>query len=234
MIATKAKIKNKRKIIECKNVWKVYNEGTAAEVRALQGVNLKILEKDFAAIQGVSGSGKSTLLHCIGCLDIPTRGKVYIEDEDISKMSEDKLALVRRKKIGFVFQSFNVIPSLTALQNVELPMIFSGLDSAKRKKKAKELLEKVGLDKRLKHKPSELSGGEIQRVAIARALANDPILLLADEPTGNLDSKSGREVINIFNTLNSEGRTVVIITHDPSITKYAKRRIKIRDGRIIE
>ena len=233
MRATKSKNKNKRKIIECKNVWKVYNEGTAAEVRALQGVNLKIFEKDFVAIQGVSGSGKSTLLHCIGCLDTPTRGKVYIESEDISKMAENKLALIRRKKIGFVFQFFNIIPSLTALQNVELPMIFSGLEGAKRKTKARELLEKVGLGGRLKHKPSELSGGETQRVAIARALANDPILMLADEPTGNLDSKSGREVINIFNTLNSEGRTVVIITHDPSITSHAKRKIKIRDGRII-
>ncbi len=221
------------KIIECKNVWKIYNEGTAAEVRALQGINLEIFEKDFVAIQGVSGSGKSTLLHCIGCLDTPTRGKVYIENEDISKMNEDELALIRREKIGFVFQFFNIISSLTALQNVELPMIFSGLDGTKRKKKARELLEKVGLGGRLKHKPSELSGGEAQRVAIARALANDPILMMADEPTGNLDSSSGKEVINIFNTLNSEGRTVVIITHDPSITKCAKRKIKIKDGKIV-
>lgn len=224
----------KGKIIECKNVWKIYNESTAAEVRALQGINLEIFEKDFVVIQGVSGSGKSTLLHCIGCLDVPTRGKVYIENEDISKMDEDELALIRREKIGFVFQFFNIIPSLTALQNVELPMVFSGFSGAKRKKKARELLEKVGLGGRLKHKPSELSGGETQRVAIARALANDPILMMADEPTGNLDSKSGREIINIFNTLNSEGRTVVIITHDPSITRCAKRKIKIKDGMIIK
>jgi putative ABC transport system ATP-binding protein len=170
----------------------------------------------------------------LGCLDTPTRGKVYIDGEDISKLSEDELALIRRKKIGFVFQFFNIIPSLTALQNVELPMIFSGIDKTKRTKKAKQLLEKVGLGKRMDHKSSELSGGEIQRVAIARALANDPILLMADEPTGNLDSKSGKEIIDIFNKLNSEGRTVVVITHDPAIAKHAKRKIRIKDGMIIK
>jgi putative ABC transport system ATP-binding protein len=227
-------MKQIKAIIECKNVWKIYNEGTRAEVSAIQDINLKISNGEFVAIQGVSGSGKSTLLHCLGCLDTPTRGKVYIDGKDISKLSEDELALIRRKKIGFVFQFFNIIPSLTALQNVELPMIFSGIDKTKRTKKAKQLLEKVGLGKRMDHKSSELSGGEIQRVAIARALANDPILLMADEPTGNLDSKSGKEIIDIFNKLNSEGRTVVVITHDPAIAKHAKRKIRIKDGMIIK
>lgn len=227
-------MKKRKAIIECKNVWKIYNEGTRAEVRAVQDINLKISNGEFVAIQGVSGSGKSTLLHCLGCLDTPTRGKVYIEGEDISKLSEDELALIRRKKIGFVFQFFNIIPSLTALQNVELPMIFSGVEKTKRTKKAKRLLEGVGLGKRLDHKSSEMSGGETQRVAIARALANDPILLMADEPSGNLDSKSGKEIIDIFNKLNSEGRTVVVITHDPAIAKHAKRKIRIKDGMIIK
>jgi putative ABC transport system ATP-binding protein len=227
-------MKKRKAIIECKNVWKIYNEGTRAEVRAVQNINLKISNGEFVAIQGVSGSGKSTLLHCLGCLDTPTRGKVYIEGEDISKLSEDELALIRRKKIGFVFQFFNIIPSLTAMQNVELPMIFSGVDKTKRTKKTKQLLEKVGLGKRMNHKSSELSGGETQRVAIARALANDPILLMADEPTGNLDSKSGKEIIDIFNKLNIEGRTIVVITHDPAIAKYAKRKIRIKDGMIIK
>jgi len=220
-------------LIECKNVWKVYNEGTPAEVRALQNANLKINKGDFTAIEGPSGSGKSTLLHCIGCLDTPTRGKVYVEGADVSEMDESELALIRRKKIGFVFQFFNVIPSLTALQNVELPMTFAGLDEETRKKKATQLLEKVGLGGRLDHKPRQLSGGETQRVSIARAMANDPILLLADEPTGNLDSKSGEEIINIFKKLNSEGKTVVVITHDPSISHSAKKRLKIKDGAII-
>jgi len=227
-------MKKRKAIIECKNVWKIYNEGTRAEVRAVQDINLKISNGEFVAIQGVSGSGKSTLLHCLGCLDTPTRGKVYIEGKDISKLSEDELALIRRKKIGFVFQFFNIIPSLTALQNVELPMIFSGIDKTKRTRKAKALLQKVGLGKRLAHKSSELSGGETQRVAIARALANDPILLMADEPSGNLDSKSGKEIIDIFNKLNSEGKTVVVITHDPAIARHAKRKIKIKDGMIIK
>lgn len=225
--------KKTNKIIECNDIWKIYDEGTPAEVRALQKVNLKVIKGEFLAIQGVSGSGKSTLLHCIGCLDTPTRGKVYIEGVDVSKLSEDELALIRREKIGFVFQFFNIIPSLTALQNVELPMIFAGLDSTKRKKKARQLLEKVGLGKRLHHKPGELSGGETQRVAIARAMANDPILLMADEPSGNLDSKSGKEIIDIFNKLNKEGRTVVVITHDPAIARHAKRKLKIKDGMII-
>lgn len=220
-------------IVLCKNVWKVYNSGTPAEVRALQDVSMNIRKGEFVSIMGVSGSGKSTLLHCIGCLDTPTKGKVYIDGEDISELDEDELAMIRRKKIGFIFQFFNIIPSLTALQNVELPMIFAGIDEPARKRKAKELLEKVGLGERLHHKPSELSGGETQRVAIARALANDPAVILADEPTGNLDSKTGNDIIEVFSKLNKEGRTIIVVTHDPSIARSANRIIKIVDGKII-
>jgi putative ABC transport system ATP-binding protein len=220
-------------LIECKNVWKVYNEGTPAEVKALQNVNLRICKGDFIAIQGPSGSGKSTLLHCLGCLDVPTRGKVYIGGRDVSNMDEDELTAVRRKSIGFIFQFFNVIPSFTAFENVELPMIFNGVPDSERVKRTKDLLEKVGLGKRMYHRPSELSGGETQRVAIARALANDPILLLADEPTGNLDSKSGEEIMDVFTTLNNEGKTIAMITHDPAISKRAKTKIRIKDGMLI-
>jgi putative ABC transport system ATP-binding protein len=221
-------------LLECRGVWRIYNEGTPAEVRALQDVNLKIGRGEFVAIQGPSGSGKSTLLHAIGCLDTPTRGKIFIGGQDTSKMSQDELAFIRRKKIGFVFQFFNVIPTLTALQNVELPMIFNNTAEAVRKRRAKQLLEKVGLGKRVGHKPRELSGGETQRVAIARAMANDPIIIFADEPTGNLDSKSGKEIIDIFTKLNKEGRTVAVITHDAYVARYAKRKIKIKDGMIIK
>ena len=224
-----------RKIVsECSDVWKVYNEGTRAEVRALQKINVKFFEKDFVAIEGPSGSGKSTLLHCIGCLDIPTRGKVFFKDEDISKMDETQLALIRRKGIGFVFQFFNVIPTLTALQNVELPMIFAGVPEQQRLKKAKMLLENVGLGERINHRPNELSGGETQRVSIARALANNPAFILADEPTGNLDSKSGNEIMNILTKLNREGKTIIMITHEAAIAKYAKKRLKMKDGKIIK
>ncbi|MFH0711095.1 MAG: ABC transporter ATP-binding protein, partial [Candidatus Aenigmatarchaeota archaeon] len=163
--------------LRCENVWKVYNEETHAEVKALQGVDLRIMKGEFVAIMGSSGSGKSTLLNCISCLDVPTRGKIFIDGEDISKFDENKLAFIRREKIGFVFQFFNLIPTLTAIQNVELPMTFNGVEEPKRKRIAKELLERVGLEKRLNHKPNELSGGETQRVAIARAMANDPTFI---------------------------------------------------------
>ncbi len=222
-----------KEIVVCENVWKVYNEGTAAEVRALQGINLRINRGEFLSIQGVSGSGKSTLLHCIGCLDTPSKGRIYIDGEDVSKLGEDELALIRRNKIGFVFQFFNLIPSLTALENVELPMVFAGVSAHKRIRRAKELLAKVGLRKRLQHRPNELSGGERQRVAIARALANDPVLLLADEPTGNLDSKSGKQIMQIFSKLNKEGRTIIVVTHDPFVAKRTKRIVRLVDGRII-
>lgn len=223
----------KKSVVMCRNVWKIYNEGTHAEVRALQNVNLEIKDGDFTSIQGTSGSGKSTLMHCMGCLDRPTRGTIRFEGDDISKLSEDELAIIRRKKIGFVFQFFNLIPSLTALQNVELPMVFNRMGQAKRKKRAAELLTMVGLGNRMDHKQSELSGGERQRVAIARALSNDPSLIFADEPTGNLDSKSGKEIVNILKNLNKEGRTIVLVTHDPKLSRNAKKNIKIKDGKII-
>jgi len=220
-------------VIECKNVWKIYNPYTPAEVKALRGVNLSVKRGEFIAIMGSSGSGKSTLLHCIGCLDTPTRGKILIEGVDVSKLDEKELALLRRYKIGFVFQFFNLISNLTALQNVELPMVFAGVSQNKRRERAIELLKMVGLGKRLNHKPNELSGGEQQRVAIARALANNPSIILADEPTGNLDSRSGEEVMNIFVELNkNEGRTILIVTHEPYIAKKAKRIVKIKDGKI--
>jgi len=221
-------------VVECTKLYKTYNAGTPAQVNALCDINLSIREGEFVAVQGASGSGKSTLLNCIGCLDVPTSGSVHIDGQDVSKLSEDGLALVRRKKVGFVFQTFNVIPSLTALQNVELPMVFAGMPAAERARKAVETLEKVGLGGRMDHKPNELSGGELQRVAIARALVNDPKLILADEPTGNLDSKTSAEVIQVLRKLNSEGRTIVIITHDANIAAAAERQIYLKDGKIAE
>jgi len=221
------------KIIKCEDVWKIYNPNTPAEVKALQNINLEIKKGELIALMGASGSGKSTLLNCIGCLDVPTKGKVYIGNRDTSRLDEDELALIRRKKIGFVFQFFNLIPNLTALRNVELPMIFLGLSEEKRRNKAKRLLKEVGLGKRMNHKPAELSGGEVQRVAIARALANDPIVILADEPTGNLDSKSGKEIMNIFRKLNKDGRTIILVTHEKIVATHARRIIKISDGKIV-
>jgi len=221
-------------VVECTKLYKTYNAGTPAQVNALCDINLSIREGEFVAVQGASGSGKSTLLNCIGCLDVPTSGSVCIDGQDVSKLSEDGLALVRRKKVGFVFQTFNIIPSLTALQNVELPMVFAGMPAAERARKAVETLEKVGLGGRMGHKPNELSGGEVQRVAIARALVNDPKLILADEPTGNLDSKTSAEVIEVLRKLNSEGRTIVMITHDANIAAHAERQIYLKDGKIAE
>lgn len=220
--------------IVCQNIWKIFNEGTPAEVQAIRGIDLKVKEGEFVAIMGSSGSGKSTLLNCITCLDVPTRGKIFIDGRDVSKMDENSLAYIRREKIGFVFQFFNLIPSLTALQNVELPMIFSGMDRIKRRRRAKELLESVGLGKRLNSRPSQLSGGETQRVAISRSMANNPTFIVADEPTGNLDSKSGGEIMQIFEKLNKDGRTVIMVTHDPKIGRHAKRLIRLQDGTIIK
>ena len=221
-------------IVKCKDVWKVYNPGTSAEVKALRGVNLKIKKGDFVSIMGPSGSGKSTLLHCIGCLDTPTKGKVYIDGVDVSTLNDNELALIRRYKIGFVFQFFNLVPSLSALENVELPMVFAGLPKEKRRKRAMLLLKEVGLSRRINHRPSQLSGGEQQRVAIARALANNPDIILADEPTGNLDSKSGEEIMRIFMDLNKKlGKTVIVVTHDPVVAKKSKKIIRIMDGKII-
>jgi len=221
-------------IVRLENVWKVYEEGKVKTL-ALQGVSLKIKERESVAIMGPSGSGKSTLLHLIGCLDKPTKGRIWIEGKEISKLNENELAEIRRNKIGFVFQFFYLIPTLTALENVVLPMIFKGVKKEERERRARELLKMVGLEKRMHHKPSELSGGERQRVAIARALANEPKILLADEPTGNLDSKSGALVMKILKKLNKEkGVTLIIVTHDKKIASYADRIIYLKDGKIIK
>jgi putative ABC transport system ATP-binding protein len=219
-------------VVRCENVWKIFNHGTPSEVKALQGVNMKIEKGDFISIMGPSGSGKSTLLNCIGSLDKPTKGRIFIDGKDISKLDENGLADFRRNKIGFVFQFFNLIPGLTAIQNVELPMIFKGIPQEERRKKAEDLLKKVELEKRMDSKPSQLSGGESQRVAIARSLANDPVVIFADEPTGNLDSKSGKNVIEILKKLNKDNKTIVIITHDQSISNQANKIIKMCDGKV--
>jgi putative ABC transport system ATP-binding protein len=219
-------------VIKCENVWKIYNPGLPSEVQALRGVNLEVKNGEMVGIMGASGSGKSTLLNLLGALDKPTRGKIFIDGQNIANLNENHLTLLRRKKIGFVFQSYNLIGGLTALQNVELPMIFNGTSLRDRQIKAKELLTEVGLEKRMNQVPNKLSGGENQRVSIARALANNPAVVLADEPTGNLDSKSGRIIIEIFKKLNKDGRTIVIITHDQKIARQTKRIVRISDGKI--
>jgi putative ABC transport system ATP-binding protein len=219
-------------LIKLTNVEKSYRIGDV-EVKALRGVNLNIKKGEFLAILGPSGSGKSTLLNSIGCLDVPTRGTIHLGEFDIEELGESELAQIRGKKIGFVFQSFNLIPSLTALENVMLPMMFQGVEGGEREKKAKMLLTMVGLGDRLAHKPSELSGGQMQRVAIARALSNDPEVILADEPTGNLDSVTEREIMELLSRLHrKDKRTVVMITHNLNLAKYAERVVHLKDGRI--
>jgi len=223
----------KNKLIELKNVWKVYKMGKV-NVYALRGLSLEIKKGEFVAIQGPSGAGKSTAMHIIGCLDIPTRGKVLLKGKNIANLSESELAQIRGKTIGFIFQKFNLINTLSALENVMLPMIFQNYSKEKRIKRGKKLLEIVGLSHRANHKPNELSGGEQQRIAIARALANNPEIILADEPTGNLDSKTGEKVINFLEQLHDKnGKTIVIVTHDEALAKRAERIIKIKDGKTI-
>lgn len=219
-------------IIKVENVKKIYKMGDN-EVRALDGVSLVVEEGEFLIVMGPSGSGKTTLLHLMGCLDKPTEGEIYIASTPVSKLNDSQLAKIRNKMVGFVFQQFNLLPRLTALENVELPMIYAGVPKSARRKKAKELLELVGLGDRLHHRPTQLSGGQMQRVAIARALANDPMVLLADEPTGNLDSKSGEEILKIFSELNERGQTIIIVTHDPEVAKHAGRIVRMRDGKIV-
>jgi putative ABC transport system ATP-binding protein len=219
-------------MIAIKNLTKIYKNGKI-EVTALRNVNLAIGAKEFISIMGPSGSGKSTMMNIIGCLDRSTEGEYYLEQVNISSLKDDDLADIRNKKIGFIFQSFNLLPKLTALENVELPMIYAGIGAKERKERAMDALQKVGLEDRVSHKPNELSGGQMQRVAIARALVNEPSILLADEPTGNLDSRSGKEIIEIFQTLNNEGATIVIVTHEPEIAAYTKRIVTFRDGEII-
>jgi putative ABC transport system ATP-binding protein len=221
-------------IIELKNIEKEYDLGPV-KLKVLNGINLNIKKSGTVSIMGPSGSGKSTMLHMLGCLDRPTKGKVILDNIDVSKLSDDELAKIRRERIGFVFQFFYLIPSLTALKNVELPMTFVNGNAKEREKKAKELLKMVGLEDRMNHRPSQLSGGESQRVAIARALANDPQIILADEPTGNLDSKSGKEVMEILKNLNKQRKvTLIIVTHDPSIARITEKIINLKDGKIIK
>lgn len=210
---------------------KIYNPGEN-EVRALDHVDLEIQPGEFVAIIGQSGSGKSTLMNMLGCLDVPTSGEYYLNGTDVSTMQDNDLAYIRNKEIGFIFQGFNLITNLTALENVELPLIYRGLDKKERRKLAKEALKMVGLENRRKHKPNEMSGGQQQRVAIARAIAAKPPVILADEPTGNLDSASSKEILGILKDLHSEGRTIILITHDDSIAAKAKRVVRIMDGKI--
>ncbi len=218
-------------LVEIKDVCKIYNPGEN-EVRALDHVSLTIDEQEFVAIIGHSGSGKSTLMNMLGCLDVPTSGEYWLHGQDVSTLSDDELSDIRNREIGFIFQGFNLIPNLTALENVELPLIYRGVSKSVREELSVEALKKVGLEHRMDHKPSEMSGGQQQRVAIARAIAQAPPVILADEPTGNLDSNSTKEIMDILKGLHKEGRTVILITHDNEIAAQAKRVIKIRDGKI--
>ena len=222
---------NRKTALDVKGVWKIY--GTKVQIEVLRDVSLSISEAEFVAIIGASGSGKSTLMHVMGCLQKPTRGEIVLDSVNIAELTEDELAEIRGKQIGFVFQQFNLLPLKTAQKNVELPLIFQGVSSTERSKKAAELLERVGLGHRMSHKPSQMSGGEQQRVAIARALVGNPAIIFADEPTGNLDTKSSREIMSILKKLNSEGKTLIVVTHDPEIAKWADRTIRLSDGRVI-
>ena len=220
-------------IIELQNLWKTYHLGEVP-INALKGINIKVYRGDFIIILGKSGSGKSTLMNMIGALDIPTRGKIFLDGKDISHFDESTLAQVRGRKIGFVFQQFNLMPVLSASENVSLPMLFQDKSSHERKKRAEELLKLVGLEKRGKHRPAELSGGEQQRVAIARALANDTDIILADEPTGNLDSNTGLQIMTLLSKLHHEqGKTIILVTHDVNLVKYAHRTIYLKDGVVV-
>ncbi|WP_347352352.1 ABC transporter ATP-binding protein [Acetoanaerobium noterae] len=219
-------------LLELKELYKIYIMGSV-EVQALRGIDLTIEKGEFISIMGTSGSGKSTLMNIIGCLDRPTKGNYFLEGIDIKEKSEDELSFIRNQKIGFVFQSFNLIARTSAVKNVELPMIYAKVHANDRHERAKQLLEKVGLGDRIHHMPNELSGGQRQRVAIARALANEPPIMLADEPTGNLDSKSSIEIMEIFRNLNEEGKTVIIVTHERDIAEYTDRIVTFKDGQIV-
>ena len=224
--------RSKKEIISIKSVSKIYNLGETV-VKALDNVSLSIYDNDYISIMGPSGSGKSTLMNIIGCLDVPTKGKYKFKNELISEMDDNQLANIRNEKIGFVFQTFNLLPKLNAMQNVEVPLIYSSLGRKERLERAEEALHIVGLQDRMTHKPNELSGGQRQRVAIARALVNKPSIILADEPTGNLDSKSGNEILKFFSKLHKNGNTIIIVTHEESVAKLSKRRIDIFDGKIV-
>ncbi|MDO4620600.1 MAG: ABC transporter ATP-binding protein [Lachnospiraceae bacterium] len=219
-------------MIELKNITKVYSLGDE-EVRALDGISLEIEDREFVAIVGASGSGKSTLMNMIGCLDSPDDGEYYIDGQDVSHMSERELAIMRNRKIGFIFQQFNLLPKLTAYENVELPLIYQGVPAKERDVRVREALEQVGLAGRMGHRPNQLSGGQQQRVAVARALATHPSLILADEPTGNLDSKSTKDIMGLLYEVHRQGNTIVLITHDNEIAAAAERQVRIMDGRVI-
>jgi len=221
-------------LAELIDITKVYQMGAGVTVEALRGVHLAIEAGEYLAVMGPSGSGKSTLLNLVGCLDRPTRGRYLLGGEDVSRLSDAELSAVRGRRIGFVFQSFNLIPQLTALENIEVPLFYQGMPRRERRRRSEALAEQVGLEARVHHRPNELSGGERQRVAIARALANDPLILLADEPTGNLDSRTGAEILDIFDRLAERGRTLIVVTHDPDVGRRAQRIVRMADGRIVD
>ena len=221
-------------LVTLKNVYKIYGEGLESEVRALDGVSLDIDRGEFVAIVGQSGSGKSTMMNVLGCLDIPTRGDYHLNGVDVRELTDQELSAIRNKEIGFIFQQYNLIQNLTVLENVELPLIYQGINADDRRDMALEALDRVGLAGRVKHRPTEMSGGQQQRVAIARAIATRPPIIMADEPTGALDSRTGREVLGFLQELNKEGSTVILITHDNSIAATARRIVRLTDGRIVE
>ena len=217
--------------LEIKDITKEYKMGSEV-VAALRGVSVNLDANEYLAIMGPSGSGKSTLMNIIGCLDTPTSGAYFLEEDDVSKMNDDQLAEIRNQKIGFVFQTFNLIPRADVFHNVELPLVYSGFSASRRKKMAEDAIKKVGLTDRMNHKPSELSGGQRQRVAIARALVNNPSIILADEPTGNLDSSTGEEIMTVFDKLHHAGNTIILVTHEDNIAQHANRVIKLKDGQV--
>ena len=222
------------KLIELRNVYKIYSEGLESEVRALDGVSLEIERGEFVAIVGQSGSGKSTMMNVLGCLDIPTRGDYFLNGTDVRELTDKELSRIRNKEIGFIFQQYNLIQDLTVLENVELPLVYQGVSADDRREMALAALERVGLAERVKHRPTQMSGGQQQRVAIARAIAANPSIVMADEPTGALDSRTGLEVLAFIQKLNREGTTVILITHDNGIAATARRCVRLTDGRIVE